>query len=61
MPQARLLRRQLLPLAEQVGGMSISDAKRLKELEIENTRLNKLLAESHLEIEVTREVLRRKW
>lgn len=41
--------------------MSVSDAKRLKELEIENTRLRKLLAESHLEIEVTREVLRQKW
>jgi len=43
------------------GGMSVSDATRLKELEIENTRLKKLLAESHLEIEVTREVLRTKW
>ena len=41
------------------GGMSVSDAKRLKELEIENTRLKKLLAESLLEIEVTREVLRK--
>ena len=41
--------------------MSVSDAKRLKELEIENTRLKILLAESHLEIEVTREVLRNKW
>ena len=39
------------------GGMSVSDAKRLKELEIENTRLKKLLAESLLENEVTREVL----
>lgn len=43
------------------GGMNVSDAKRLKELEIENARLKKLLAESHLEIEVTREVLRTKW
>ena len=43
------------------GGMSVSDAKRLKELEIENNRLKKLLAESLLEIEVTREVLRKKW
>jgi len=43
------------------GGMSVSDATRLKELEIENTRLKKLLAESHLEIEVTREVLRTRW
>ena len=31
------------------GGMSVSDAKRLKELETENTRLKKLLAESLLE------------
>ena len=43
------------------GGMSVPDAKRLKELEVENTRLKKLLAESMLEIEVTREVLRKKW
>ena len=43
------------------GGMSVSDAKRLKELESENTRLKKLLAESLLEIEVTREALRKKW
>ena len=43
------------------GGMSVSDAKRLKELEAENTRLKKLLAESLLENEVTREALRKKW
>ena len=43
------------------GGMSVSDAKRLKELEIENTRLKKLLADALLENEVTREVLRTKW
>ena len=41
--------------------MSVPDAKRLKELEIENARLKKLLAESLLENEVTREVLRKKW
>jgi len=43
------------------GGLSVPDAKRLKALETENTRLKKLLAESLLEIEVTREVLRKKW
>lgn len=43
------------------GGMSVSDAKRLKELELENTRLKRLLADSLLENEVTREALRRKW
>ena len=43
------------------GGMSMSEAKRLKELEAENARLKKLLAESMLEMEVTREALRKKW
>lgn len=41
--------------------MSVPDARRLRELETENTRLKKLLAESMLEIEVTREALRKKW
>jgi len=43
------------------GEMDVSDAKRLKALEQENARLKKLLAESMLEIEVTREALRKKW
>ncbi len=43
------------------GGMDVSDAKRLKALEAENSRLKKLLAESVLENEVTREALRRKY
>ena len=40
--------------------MDVPDAKRLKALEAENTRLKKLLAESMLEVEITREVLRKK-
>ena len=43
------------------GGMNVSDAKRLKELETENGRLKNLLADSLLENEVTREVLRKQW
>lgn len=43
------------------GGMSVPDAKRLKALESENARLKKLLAESILENEAVREVLRKKW
>jgi putative transposase len=43
------------------GGMNVSDAKRLKELEAENARLKRLLAESMLENEVTKEALRKKW
>lgn len=33
------------------GGMEAEDAKRLKELEQENNRLKRLLAEAHLDIE----------
>jgi putative transposase len=43
------------------GGMEASDLKRVKELEAENTRLKRLLAESMLENEVTKEALRKKW
>ena len=43
------------------GGMDVSDARRLKVLEAENAKLKKLLAESLLENEVTREALRKKW
>ena len=43
------------------GGMTVPDAKRLKSLEQENTRLKKLLAEALLAQAVTQEVLRKKW
>ena len=43
------------------GGMSVPDAKRLKALEQENRKLKKLLAETLLDAEAMREVLRRKW
>ena len=43
------------------GGMSVPDAKRLKELETEDGRPKKLLAEQVLENEVIKDVLRRKW
>jgi putative transposase len=42
------------------GGMGVSDAKRLKELESENAKLKKLLANSMLEVDAMREVLRGK-
>ena len=42
------------------GGMTVSDAKRLKEVEIENGRLKRLLADALLENEVTREVVQKK-
>jgi putative transposase len=38
------------------GGLDVSDAKRLKALEDENSKLKKLVAERDLEIEVMKEV-----
>ena len=42
------------------GGMTVPDAKRLRELESENARLKRLLAESILDAEALRSVLGRK-
>jgi putative transposase len=38
------------------GGMDVSDAKRLKELEGENAKLKQLLAEAHLDIDALKGV-----
>jgi putative transposase len=38
------------------GGMDLSESKRLKELERENARLKRLLAESHLEVDILKEI-----
>ena len=38
------------------GGMEVSDAKRLKELEGENGKLKRLLAEAHLDIHALKSV-----
>jgi transposase-like protein len=43
------------------GAMDVSDAKRLKALEIENGRLKRLVAERDLEIEVMKEIAAKKW
>ena len=43
------------------GGMSLSDAKRLRELEHENRRLKTLLADSMLENRAIKDVLSKKW
>jgi len=43
------------------AGMEVHDAKRLKELEEENRRLKKLVAERDLHIDVLKEVNSKKW
>jgi putative transposase len=42
----------------QYGGMKAEEAKRLKELEIENARLKKMVAELSLDKEILEEALR---
>jgi len=43
------------------GGVDVSDAKRLRALEDENSRLKKLLAESMLDAAAMKELLAKKW
>lgn len=43
------------------GGMDVSDARRLKTLEAENTRLKKLLADAMLDAAALKELLTKKW
>jgi putative transposase len=43
------------------AGLEVNEAKRLKELESENTKLKKLLAEKLLEVEAMKDVVSKKW
>lgn len=43
------------------GQMEAADVKRLKALELENSRLKKLLAERDLDIEILKEINAKKW
>jgi putative transposase len=43
------------------GGMKQPEIKRLRELEQENARLKRLMAERDLEIDAMKEVLSKKW
>ncbi len=43
------------------GGLEVNEAKRLRELESENTKLKKLLADKLLEVEAMKDVLSKKW
>ena len=43
------------------GGMDMSDAKRLKQMEEENRRLKRLVAEQALDIQMLKDVTSRNW
>jgi putative transposase len=46
---------------KQFGQLEPTDVKRLRQLEQENGRLKKLVAERDLEIEVMKEITRKNW
>ena len=46
---------------QKFGGMEVSEAKRLRELEKENARLKRLLADRMIEIDAMKEVVAKKW
>ena len=43
------------------GTLQTADVKRLRQLEVENARLKKLVADRDLELDVLREISRKKW
>jgi putative transposase len=46
---------------QRFGDMDVSDVKRLRQLETENQRLKKMVAERDLEIEIMKEIAAKKW
>jgi hypothetical protein len=49
-PPRRFQRCNVLQVAAKFCGMQATDAKRLRELESENSKLKRLLAEAHLDV-----------
>ena len=43
------------------GGMEVSDAKKYREMEVENRKLKQLLAEAHLDNAALKEILSKNW
>ena len=46
---------------KEYGGLSVDQAKRLKDLEVENTRLKKLVADLSLDNSILKEAARGNW
>lgn len=66
-PLAELVRRHGIAEATfyrwkaKFGGMELGDAKRLKQLEEENRRLKRIVADQALDIQALRDVASRNW
>ena len=61
MSRVRHIRANLLQLESQYGGMSVNELKRVKELEEENSRLKRIVANQALEIDAVKYVLEKKY
>ncbi len=62
LPEARHQQRDVLQVeGEKYGGMDVSDARRLKALEDENSKLKKLLAETMLDNAILKDIAAKKW
>jgi len=67
MPTAEVCRRHGISSAtfykwkSKFGGLEVSDARRLRTLEQENSRLKKLLAEQMLDLAAMKELVSKKW
>ena len=60
MSTTRHLRADLLHWKAKYAGMTVSEARRLKELEQENAKLKRLLAEAELDKAALKDLLHRK-
>ena len=57
----RVSEQTIYPWRKRFGALRTEDVRRLRQLETENARLKKLVAERDLEIEVMREVAAKNW
>lgn len=64
-PMVRILReagKESVPkVAKRYGELEVADVRRLRELEAENARLKRIVAERDLEIDVMKDIAKKKW
>ena len=59
--EARVSGQTIYSWRKHFGSLEPSDVKRLRQLEQENGRLKKMVADRDLEIDVLKEITRKKW
>ena len=59
--QALSVPRSIYKWKAKFGGLEVSDARRLKQLEDENARLKRLLADAMLDAAALKDLLSKKW